>query len=588
MERSRRILEGYRVQRKELVELYAGGNWHGSERVKPAPVNLLSLYVQIVSRSLIAKDPRVMLSTMKKEYQPTVAAMQAWGNTQIELMGLGETFKRVVIDALFWAGFVKVAIAKPEEAALYGFQQQAGRVMCSRIDPDDIVLDMHAKDWRQLSYCGHRVRVPLEVVRDSKFYGKARKDLQASDPSPYNREGDERIGALGLGQYQSDSEELEDMVDLWEVYVPRHRCVYTLACDGDSGMPRSGDGGTDKPLLEQEWVGPDSGPIRMLGYGTVPGNLLPKGPMSDLRVLHEAVNRHYRKIIAQGDRMKEIAACRGSADADGNRVVQAGDGEMVRVDDPMAIKMLQFGGANPALVQLAIHLKDVFSFMGGNLEMKGGLSPQSKTATQDRMLNENASMGQADMQDTTTRWAADVLGDILWFWHNDPEQVQTSLYQTPGFHEISANRSVYPARHQDPQAMRRTFSLAEMAVKIDPYSMQHWTPQSRLQALSQIVTQTIAPMLPILQAQGVQFDINAYLQKIAQYLDLPDLAELVVMREPPADAAMGEGEKPGMPQNTNREYTRHNVSERTEKGSNAALMMSAAGQDPGGASDEAA
>ena len=43
------------------------------------------------------------------------------------------------------------------------------------------------------------------------------------------------------------------------------------------------------------------------------------------------------------------------------------------------------------------HIRSAFDFIGGNLALIGGRSPQARTAAQDKMLNENASAGVASM-----------------------------------------------------------------------------------------------------------------------------------------------------------------------------------------------
>ncbi len=90
-------------------------------------------------------------------------------------------------------------------------------------------------------------------------------------------------------------------------------------------------------------------------------------------------------------------------------------------------------------------------------------------------------------------------------------------------------------------------------------------------------------MMPILQKQGVSFDLNAYLTKIAKYMDMPDLAEIMTVQEPPQIEGQSEPEQPGMPANTNREYTRHNVSEKTRLGQDKNLINTLMG----GGGDEA-
>ncbi len=125
----------------------------------------------------------------------------------------------------------------------------------------------------------------------------------------------------------------------------------------------------------------------------------------------------------------------------------------------------------------------------------------------------------------------------------------------------------------------------DMEVRADPYSLPHQTPKSRLDALNQIMQNILTPMMPLLQQQGITIDINAYLQKVAQYLDMPDLVDVVTIQEAPDPAQQGGGgpEQPKMPSQTERTYTRENVSARTTRGNDLNLVNSLSGVNPGGA-----
>ena len=61
-----------------------------------------------------------------------------------------------------------------------------------------------------------------------------------------------------------------------------------------------------------------------------------------------------------------------------------------------------------------------------------------------------------------------------------------------------------------------------------------------------------------LQQAGVQFDVMALLELLGQYMNLPELSEIVSIVEPMLDKAPGgDGGGPKMPPNTTREYLRH-------------------------------
>lgn len=576
MQKSRLALRKPRAERREMVRQYVGHHWSEEGTAEKVPVNMIALYVQIVARNLIAKNPRLMLSTFDRSLKPTLSAMQAWANQQVKKMNLANTLRRVVVDALFSVGVTKVALADPAQASSVAWAVKAGMPFAERVDLDDIVYDIHARDFTECSFFGHRYRVPLDAVKDARMYGKARKDLTPSYDSQYNHEGDERISIMGRTVYANDDPGFEDYVDLWEVYLPRHRVVVTLADDQVTGaMPT---GYNSEPLAMKRWIGPDCGPYHILGFGTVPGNPMPKAPIQDLTDLHEALNRAYRKVIRTVDRIKEVTGVQGAADADGNRILKADDGEIIRLDHPEMIKQfVTSGNALQPVMGVATALKDLFAYLAGNLDMMGGLSPQSKTLGQDKLLAENSTKTVMDMQESTLTHVASVSEALCWYWWHDPQQVQKSIHSLPGLPNIQTIRAVKP---QD----RQQGLFEDLDIRVDPYSMQHATPQSRMAGLNQVVTQIVIPMMTLLIQQGIGFDINAYLKKIAQFMDLPDLADIITIMDAPTPqtAQPQGGQGPTKPAQTERTYNRTNTPGSTREASDRNMVMSMMGKNPGG------
>lgn len=552
--KSRLVLKRFREERVAAIRQYVGQHWSEEGTREQVPLNLLAMYCSVVGRNLIAKNPRVMLSTFDRAAKATVAAEQEWVNREIEAMNLAGTLQRAVMDALIGGpGIVKVALATPSDSSVMAWNLTPGMPFCQSIDLDDFVFNIHARDFSEVGFIGHRMRVPLYTVRDSKLYTKARKELVPATDEFFNAEGDLRASTLGR-EFYSNEEEFEDMVDLWEIYLPRERIVLTL---DDEYLTGPGP----KLLREQEYVGPDVGPYHLLSYMAVPGNAMPKSPGQDLIDLHMAVNNMLRKLIRQAQRLKQNTFVQGGADEDGKRMLDASDGDIVRVDNPQNTTEHVTAGPNQQLFGLFQALKEVFSWQAGNLDMLGGLSPQSHTATQDELLAKSAGGQVTDMQEATVTFTARVVKAILWYAHHHPNLEMKAPFTLPGTN-FETVRRVSPGR-------RQSVRLADINVRVDPYSLRHQTPESRLQALMQIVTQVVIPMMPFEQQQGISLDMNAYLSKIGQLMDDPTLAELLTIVEPPEQGpgAASTSSAPGpSPAQTTRRYERVSRSARTQGG----------------------
>ncbi len=409
MQRARLALRRPREERVNAVRQFVGHHWSEEGSQQLVPCNLISLYVDVVGRKLVANNPRVMLSTDNRRLKPIVNAMESWANKEVVKTQLDVTLRRVVLDALFSIGICKVALATPADAAALNWSLKAGQPFAARVDLDDFVFDHHARDFSECGFMGHRYRVPLRTVRESKMYAKSRENLTASEDRLFNFEGDERLSVLGRTTY-GDMIEFEDMVDLWEVYLPRHKLVVTLRDDSLTGAGEEVSNPLyGKALRVQRWLGPDSGPYHILALGVVPGNAMPKAPIQDLIDLHEAVNRIIRKLVRQSDRQKEVTFVSGGATEDGEWAMNANDGEAIKVDNPDKLKTTTWGGPNDQNFRLFVALKDLFDFLAGGLSLMGGLGPQSKTLGQDELLNQNASASISSMQDKCLKHTADVL-----------------------------------------------------------------------------------------------------------------------------------------------------------------------------------
>lgn len=556
--KSRMALKRFREERREAVRDFIGAHWSDEGSRQLQPINLLALYISIVGRQLVAKNPRVMLSTFERAHKPTVKAMEQWTNEQIERMKLDTVFQRIVLDAIFSIGIAKVGLCSVSDSATSGWVVKAGMPFCDRIDIDDFVYDTRSHNLFEASFIGHRFRAPLEVVKEDKSYNAKRKDVVATDDGSYNQEGDERIGQLGRG-YDGISEDYEDWVELWEYYLPRHKVIVTLDDNDDL-------------LGERDWIGPELGPYTYCGYGWVPGNAMPTAPMQNLVDMNRFINAVYRKLMRQTLRQKSVLPVRSEEDV--QRLAGTGDGQgfMCAGQDP---KELNYGGPNQINLAMFLQAKQIFSFLADNMDLIGGAGAQSPTATQDKLLNENAHATIADKQKTTIDFVGDTLTNLMWYFHHDPYTVQKSVYALKGLPHIATARVTRPEQ-------RAQIPWEDLKIKVDPYSMQATTPRRRLADLNQVVQTIILPMLPMMQQQGRGFDIDVYLEKVGKYLDEPDIMEIVNIQETPDVQEQGAGEQMGMPANTSRTYERVSRSERSQAGNERALMHTLAGGNPGG------
>lgn len=536
--RDRKDLEPFRNERFEAVAQYTGAHYGDNAAPVEVPVNLIGAYVQIMLRSLVAQNPRVMYSTFEKDQQAAVAAMQQWANEEILAMDAAETYRRAVLDALFWRGVVMIGLATPMDSALNAWDVKAGQPFMEGIDPDDVFEDQTARRFDQCAYRGHRYRVPVDLANDIYAKGKADR-FEAEDLTDYNYGGDERIATLSRGIGRRD--EFEDHCDLWCVYLARHKLIVTLRDNG--GIPDE----THGPVRVQPYIGHPQGPYYDLKFMTVPGNLQPKAPIMDLIDLHRSYNNAYRKLLRQTRDYKQGLAYRGANTDEAKRWKDMIDGAMIQSDNPESIKPINNAGPANTVLVMCEHIKSMFEFIGGNLGLLGGRGAQSRTATQDKMLNENAGAGVVDLQDATTQFVQTTMEGMNWLWWHHPTKNMRSRLTLPSAPELPFTRTLRPQDRngRPPQ------------VKVDPYSLPRQTPETRLAFINQTL-QMFAPFAQMAQQQGVTLDLNALMDVVSRYGNEPELNRIFTY-SPPPDPTAGQGsggDNGGMPANTKRTYER--------------------------------
>lgn len=544
----RQQLEPFRINRMAAVREFGGKNYGANAAPAEVPVNLIGMYVPIMKKSLIANNPNVMYQTFEREQEPTVAAMQDWANDEITTMGCQETFERACVDAFFWIGIIKVGIATPADSARDNWDLESGQPYMESIDPDDFVCDMTARRFDQCGYLGHRYRLPVKVANE--LYKKKKDDeFFPEELDDYNYGGDERIDTLGRDA--GYREEFEDHCTLWEIWIPRHKVVVTLRDNG--GLPDWVKG----VVHIQKYLGPPEGPYHFLKFGDMPGNLQPKAPIMDLIDLHRHYNRAYRKLMRQTRDAKKVMGYRGGQTDEVKRLQDEPDGGMFQCDNPESLKEIETGGPSNAVLVMSDHIRTTFEFVGGNMALLGGRTPQSRTAAQDKMLNENASAGVSDMADVAATFFERCLSALNWFWWNHPTKVMKSTWTNPGMPSMKRTRTVYPGTAKSPPgSLQRKGPLPR--IKVDIYSLQRQTPQSRLAFINQVL-QTITPMLQVLQAQGVAINANELIAVFSKYGHEPDLQKIFQYLQPPEQQGTSEPQSGGMPANTTRTYERYSA-----------------------------
>jgi hypothetical protein len=569
---SRRQMASFRRHRYAVIEQYVGHHYSDGGAPAPVVVNLIYLAANIYLRQLVSKAPRAMVTARNPQFQALALDMQAWLDRAAAGLKLLESLRTCAQNALFGGlGIMKIGVARAGEIDIRGTLQQLGQPFALPVSFDNFVVDMNASRYEYAKYAGDRYPVSLEEAKEDPLFDKqAREALTAQPNRRYNEMGDTRTEAISHDTDQPDDSDYEDVVELWDIWLPKEKLLVTVPYqEGVDGGIISGQ----KPLRVIDWDEPHTGPYRVLSLCDVPDQMLSAAPLQSLMDMHEMLNGTWRKIGRQVDRSKKISTYKGGAAEDQANINRAEDGEAVQVNFPDQLQEAVLGGADPALLQFVEQVRNVASWLGGNLDTLGGLSPQAQTLGQEELLSKSSSAQIAEMQDRCVVFMRDTMSDQSRHWYRDPHLFYEAARKDAAGGDVPV--SITPQMRQIP--------FDRLDISIDPYSAQAETPATRLSGFLQMLQQVIMPMMPIIQQQGGKLQYTKVLEVCGRYGNYPDLPGLIEQGPPPDQAAgqalaQGATEQAQKIPQPNRTTTRINRPGMTDRGHNMQMQQLLAGQ----------
>ncbi len=538
-------------ERIESIRQFTGNHYGVGTSDLKTPVNFLKLATDIFLRILSPRNPRCMITTKYSEVKPTAATFQMAVNEIPETIGLAKTLKRMVMEALFSAGFIKVGLHTTGEALGFEF----GEPFVDIVTLDDIILDMSAKRMDLIQYIGNTYWLPFDKFMDiAKIPKNARDKLHADDNQLVGDHGDTRANIIGS---DSNAEEYEKRIKLRDVFIPNERVMVTYAV-------------TEKLKLQDfEWEGPERGPYHKLGFTEVPGNLMPLAPVPIWRDLHELANMLYIKLGNQADDQKTVLGFGSTDETDIINFQGASDGDGIPYHGAEP-KTLTAGGVSQPTLAFWLVLKDVFGYFAGNMDSVGGLAAQTQTVGQDKLLSEAANAQMQDMTEAVKDVTEEVFKSLAWYEWHDPLSEKVINKKIPG-----TDMTIPVAWNAEAKA--GDFNLFDM--KIDVYSLQDDSPQLKLQKLDLIMQRYVAPFMPMIQAEGGRLDMVELMRIVAKYSDFEELAEIIKWNDQSPDKMSGAPPRAGKG-NTTTENIRRSIPGSSPQGNSQVLQQVLSGGNP--------
>lgn len=553
-------LDIYRQRRKEAVKQYVG-QWYSDEGSdKAVPINLMELATNIYLQRLVAHTPQANTTTRYQHLRPIMDRFEIALNERITEMDLGKTLNAGARMALFFMGIVKVAM-NHTQVEYRGVLHDTGEPFADVVSLDDWVMDMSAKRLHNCQFMGDR----YEMTEDEAVavWGP---DLVAECTAKEDQITEAETHEIQEGSGgPRDKTEYVPRYRFWDIWLPKEGIIQTWS---DTGDPRDPLGVL---MSEAPWDGVETGPYHILGFFDVDDSTIPLPPVALWRDLHDLANGLFRKLERQAKREKRFTAVTPGQGQDAQTLAETDDGDIITLVSPNSAKELKTGGISQESLGFVIAVKDLFAYLAGNLDLLGGLGPQSDTLGQDQLLASSASMRIRRMQGQVLKWTTGIIRAIGYYLWTDPVRTLVVHKTVPGMEGI-AIPSAIPPEARNPE------DFTHAKVSIQPYSLAPQSPESKLAAIRTIMGEIIGPYLQLMAQQGVVLDWEILMRTISELGNLPELNEFLVYTSGRFD--MGpEGAMQKSP-TSHRVYERVNRPGATRPGKDQIMMQALFGGKP--------
>lgn len=540
IEWSSRQLDTPRKNRISAIKQFVGRHYSDNGSESNVPVNLMELAITVYIRQLAARAPRAIVSTDKTDLRPFASDIEVALNQVPAEIGLGTTLKKSVLDAMFTIGIVKVGLGTSGKKIL---DKEYAEPFVDKVSIDDYFVDMNAASRDLIQFEGNDYWLPLEDAK--AMYGDG---LDKDEYSVVSSTGAEKAASVSVNESHTI---YKDMIHLRDVWLPREGRLLTYAIE------------SKKQLRAVDWDGPEHGPYYILSYSEVPDNIMPLPPVALWFDLHDLANRLFRKLARQADSKKTVGAFQGGNDDDVQRLKQANDGEAITYNGAEP-KTITVGGLDAPNLAFFLQTKELFSYVGGNIDSLGGLSRQSETLGQDKLIADASNSRINSMAEQTIDFVKEIFKALAWYIWTDPVRERTITKPVKGL-DFSITKKWSPEIREG--------DFLDYNFDIDVYSMQDDSPGTKMQKITAIFQNYIMPMMPLLEAQGASVDVQALLKMVGKYSNLPELEELIKFaQQAPQQQGMGQdqGQRPDYVSTkapvTTRNYVRSNRSGATQAG----------------------
>ena len=502
-----RRLRTERKARAMFIREYVG-NYYASTKgmTGSAPINLIFHTIRTMVPNLIMKNPVNEVTTeivSQKEYAWLLSLALNDINNKINFKNI---LRGGIVSALFGLAIFKTGIANSGQVITWGdVNIDPGQIYTDLVDLDDLTVDPSCRALSKAAFIGDRNRVPRQILLDDP---NCDHDLVMQLPKSIHSDVKDRIEQLTQANFsQAEINELQDYVDVVEVYVPDADAVLLI--------PDPEIITFDDYIRGESFYGPKEGPYTFLSFTPpVPNNPRPVSEVSMWYDLHLMANRLMVKSMEQADRQKDVAFYDPAGAEEAEDIRTAEDGDVV-AGRPDTVQVMSFGGQNRNNEAMLSQTQIWHNYMSGNPDQLAGIKSDAKTATQAQILESNSNVIIQDERELIYECGAEINKKMAWYLHTDPLINLPLSKRQPG--------GEYVQLYLTPE--QRCGDFLDFTFRIKARSMARLDPTIKSKRIMEFATNlipSIATSAQMCMQMGVPFNLQRCITSLADDLDITE------------------------------------------------------------------
>lgn len=470
------------------------------------PINLIFHTIRAMVPNLVMKSPVNKVGTNIVEYEDYAYMLSLALDQLNKTLKFKDILRYGIVDAMFGMAVFKTGLAKSGVLLNFGDTVlDEGQVYIDNVSLDDYVFDTSCRVLGKPLFEGDRNRISRQILLDDD---RMDHDRVIKLPKSTHPDAGKRVEAMTQsGMANSEIYELQDFVDVVELFIPEANALVTIADPHQTIM--------DEYLGIQDYYGPKEGPYTKLALTQpVPDNPFPIAPVSIWFDMHHIANKVMKKMMTKADRQKDLIIVDPAGADEGEDIRTSDDGD-VMIGNPDTVKAISIGGAKQEDSYTMSALKEWYNYISGNPDQMSGDKAGAKTATGQSILDTNMNIGIEDLRSMVYDCSADLNRKMAWYLHTDPFIKLPIPRRQPGG---KTEQMVLT-----PEERRGDF--LDFFFTIKQRSMTRLSPDVRAKRIMEFGTRVMPGIMTagqIAMQMGVQFDVKKSLTDIADEMGILD------------------------------------------------------------------